>query len=334
MITNTDWENKLLSNVKKNITWLLEKSYGGSQTSMAKDLAIKINTLNTYINTETKPPLTFLWKLCIKNNLSLDSLVNDDLELSEEKLKKKELLQKLYNKYRKTYYAYFLVIDSNSLKEGLVQEGYLSIDETGIINLEILNSNKQFSGKLTISDELSYFDLKNNKEKFNIMIKSPGKNIKEKYVGGIGITNISSPEDTRIPCAQKIILSSVKIPIDKYFGILQEFLTINTYLKIKKNLLGNLLINDLKISSDKYIKLKDLLENNRVSGEDKITISGKQLTLLQETLDKDEYSRLNHFINSHINTKDIVPFNSLKVNIDDDKMFYRFIKNEFNTLFL
>jgi transcriptional regulator with XRE-family HTH domain len=323
--SDVNWETEIIGNVKKNITWLLERNYRNSQTSMAKDLDVKANTLYTYINTETRPPLTFICKLCNKVNLSIDSFIYQDLELEEKKLKKKDAIKKVFSNYKENYYVYFFVIDSNSLKEGLIQEGELSISDTGDVSFEILHSKKQFIGKLSISDELAYFDLKNSKEKFSITIKSPGKNIREKYIGGIGITNISSPEDTRIPCAQKIIISAARIPIDKYYSVLKEFLAINTYFKIRKNLLFDFLNNIIDINTDKYEKLKYLLDDNKVSGEDKIIIEENLLSLFREVLDKQEYLQLKSL-------KDIIPFNSVKIGLEEDKMFYRFIKNEFNAL--
>ncbi len=327
MSNDISWEINLIGNVKKNIRWLLEKNYESSQTLMAKDLDIKANTLYTYINTETRPPLTFICKLCSKAKLSIDTFIYEDLEVEEKALKKKEALKKMYKNYKETYYVYFFVVDSNSLKEGLIQEGTLLINNTGDVNFEILNSNKLFTGKLSISDELTYFDLKNSKEKFVITIKNPGKNINEKYIGGIGIMNISSPEDTRIPCAQKVILSAVKIPLDKYYTVLKEFLVVTTYFKIRKKLLLDFLNNTVDFNTHKHEKLKILLGDNKVSGEDKIIIDEKQLSLLQDVLDKQEYQKLQSL-------RDIIPFNSVKVGLEEDKLFYRFVKNEFNSFLL
>jgi hypothetical protein len=322
---DTSWEINLIGNVKKNIKWLLEKNYDGSQILMARDLNMKANTLYTYINSETRPPLTFICNLCSKASLSIDSFIYDDFELEEKVLKKKDMLKKVYRNYRDTYYVYFFVVDSNSLKEGLIQEGILLINDSGDVSFEILNSKKQFNGKLYISDELAYFDLKNNKEKFNITVKNPGKNINEKYIGGVGIMNISSPEDTRIPCAQKLILSAAKIPVDRYYTVLKEFLAINTYFKIRKNILLDFLNNTIDFKSLKYDKLKILLEDNKISGEDRIVIDEKQLNLLQSLLTAQEYAQMKSI-------KDIIPFNSIKVGLEEDKMFYRFVKNEFNNL--
>jgi len=323
-------EAKILEGIRKNIKWVLKNRYQDSQTTMAKDLDIKINTLNTYINTSTKPPITFIWKLCSKTNLSIDQFVQEDLELCEEKLKKKEILKQIYNKYKGEYYTYFFVVDSNSLKEGLIQEGFLKISEYGTASFEILNSNKQFSGNLLAGDELLYFDLKNAKEKINLIVKNPGKNIKEKYLCGTGIINISSPEDSRIPSAQKIIVSRVRVPIDKYFKTLSDFLSINIHLRVRKRFLIDLLKNNIGISDNKYNRVKELVEDSKISDEDKIIIGERQVDLLQEVLDKEEFLMLKRSILESASVRDVTLANNIKANLEEDKMVYRFIKNEFN----
>lgn len=323
------WEEKLIDNVRRNTALVLEKNYGGSQTLMARELSLKINTLNTYINGNTKPSLTFVCKLCSRNNLPLEVFLYESIETHIEKMKKKELLKQLQNKYMGILFAYFFVIDSNSLKEGLIQEGELKINDSGNIVFEILNSNKTFTGNISFTDELIYFDLKNAKEKINITMKNPGKNIKEKYVGGIGIANISSPEDSRIPSAQKLILSSVRIPVDKYFRILSEFLSINTCIKIRKRLFIELLSDKIGISTEKYDRLKEFVGDYKISDEDKITIDDKSMKILMEVLNGEEFLQLNREIFKSMNNKDFISFNSIKINIEENKMIYRFIKNEF-----
>lgn len=297
---------------------------------MAKDLNIKTNTLYTYISTETKPPLIFICKLCSRANIELEAFIYEDLGKNDRRIKNKEALKHLYSRFKGSYYAYFFVIDSNSLKEGLIQEAVLQISEKGIANFEILHSNKIFIGNLIVSDEMVFFDFKSSKEKFNITMKNPGKNIKEKYLGGIGITNISSPEDNRIPSAQKLVISAERIPIDKYFNTLNEFLTINTSFKIRKKFLVQLLRENLNISFEKYEKLKPLLENNRISDEGKITIGENQMNILQQALDKEEFASFRAIIEECHDPKDIVRLNGIKVNLEEDKMLYRFIKNEFS----
>ena len=322
-------EKNLILNIRRNINYILEKYYESNQTLMSKDLDIKANTLFTYINTETKPPITFIYKLCKRHNLSIDLFLSDELAVDTVKSKKKEVAKQFYSKYAGSLYAYFLVVDSNSLKEGLIQEGFLNIDTSGNISFEILNTGKQFSGGLTASEELVYFDLKSPKEKMSIAIKNPGRNTREKYIGGMGITNISSPEDNRIPSAQKIILSSTRISVDKYFRTLSEFLQINTYFKIKKKCLIEILSANLNICNEKYEALNSLLEDSKISEEDKLIIREKELDLLQSVLDKEEFLSFKKYILENKNEGQVIPFSGIKVNLEEDKMVYRFIKNEF-----
>lgn len=329
MIKNK-WEDELVENVKKNIIWILQKKYDNSQKIMADDLEIRSNTLHTYINSDTKPPLAFVCKLCKKHNIGLEAFVYDDLKLNEDKLKRKESIKSIYKRYKGRYYAYFFVVDSNSLKEGLIQEGILDVNDYGSVDFVILNSDKQFCGSLVAADELAFFDLKNSKEKFNITIKNSGKYIKEHYVGGMGIMNLSSPEDGRIPNAQKIIISNERIEVDNYFKTLREFLTLNTSVKIKKKLLKDFLLEKVKISMEKRSKLGELIENNKISDEDKILISSKQFKLLQSVLDKEELLLLEELMVNCSNGKEYIPYNSIKVSLEEDKMIYRFIKNEFS----
>lgn len=324
------WEEELISNVKRNINWALEKNYNNNQTLMAKDLNIKTNTLYTYINTDTKPALTFICKLCARANIELEAFIYEDLDNIDKKIKNKEVIKQIYNRFKGTYYTYFFVVDSNSLKEGLIQEAVLQISEKGVANFEILHSNKVFSGGLIVSDEIVYFDLKSAKEKINITVKNPGKNIREKYLGGIGITNISSPEDNRIPSAQKIVISAERIPIDKYFIALNEFLSIDMSFKIRKKFLLEIFSEKLNISSEKYEKLKVLLQNNRISDEGKVKIGEKQMNFIQWVLDKEEFTIFKSTIEECHDPKDIVRPNGIKVNLEEDKMLYRFIKNEFS----
>lgn len=324
-----DWEKDLMLNIRRNITYILEKYYENNQTLMAKDLDIKANTLFTYISTETKPPITFIYKLCKRHNLSIDSFLSDELAIDTIKYRKKEVAKQFCSKYTGHFYAYFFVVDSNSLKEGLIQEGYMKIDDVGNINFEILNTGKQFIGNLSASEELVYFDLKNAKEKMTITIKNPGRNTREKYIGGLGITNISSPEDNRIPSTQKIILSSTKISVDTYFRTLSEFLRINAYFKIKKKRLIEILSVTLNIGSEKYEKLKALLEDSKISEEDKLIIREKELDLLQSVLDKEEFLSFKKYIQESKNDGQVILFSGIKINLEEDKMVYRFIKTEF-----
>jgi hypothetical protein len=324
-----DWEDRLIANIKRNLNYILENYYEGSQAQMAKDMSIKPNTLYTYLYTNTKPPITFMYKLSATHNISMDLLLNDELVIDVDKTKKKEAARQFYRKYTGCYYTYFLVVDSYSLKEGLVQEGCMHVSDSGSLDYEIFNAGKQFNGILSGSDELIYFDLKNSKEKINFVFKKPGKNIREIYLGGMGIANISSPEDNRIPCAQKIIISSARIPIEKYFKTLTEYLTINTYLKIKKKLLFEFLEKALAIPKEDHGNLLEFLNNNKVSMEDKVLIGEQEFLLLQQLLDKETYREFIKYISKNSNNGDILRFNSLKVSIDEDKMIYRFIKNEF-----
>lgn len=329
---NEDWEDKLLINIRKNISFILETRYENNQALMAKALNIRPNTLHTYLNSETKPPITFIYKLCSKHNVSVDIFLNSELAADTEKTRKKEAARQFCSKCRGSYYTYFFVIDSNSLKEGLIQEGRIEIDEYGNADFEILNSNKSFTGSMTASDELMFFDLKSVREKVNLVIKNPGRNIKEKYIGGMGIISIASPEDNRIPASQKIILSRARIPIDKYFKTLTQFLEIVTFFKIRKSSLIELLTVNMDISSEKLKSLRGLLEDSRVSNEDKLTIDDNQMILLQRVLDKEEFCKFSDYVRHNKNGRDILQFNSIKVNLDEDKMIYRFIKNEFKPI--
>jgi DNA-binding XRE family transcriptional regulator len=323
------WEQRLIMNIRRNTSYILDKYYENNQAQMAKDLGVKSNTLYTYLNTDTKPPITFIYKLCSRHNLSVDLFLNDELDMDIDKTKRKQAAKQFYSKYAGSYYTYFFVVDSYSLKEGLIQEGCLDINELGTLSYEIFNSGKQFAGIFSASGELIYFDLKNSKEKVNIIIKNPGKNIRESYLGGMGIANISSPEDNRIPCAQKIIISSTRIPVDKYYGTLSDYLRIDTYFKIKKRLLAELLKDLLEFQKDDFYGLRELIYNNKISMEDKISIGKRELLQLQETLDKEKFLTFIKYIYQNSNCGDILHFNSLKVSIDEDKMIYRFIKNEF-----
>jgi hypothetical protein len=324
-----NWEQRLILNIKKNLNYILEKFYDNNQAHMAKDMAIRPNTLFTYLNTDTKPPITFIYKLCTKHNLSLDMFLNDEFSVDMDKTKKREAAKRFYSRYAGSYYTYFLVVDSYSLKEGLIQEGCININESGVLIYEIFNAGKRFSGSLSASEELIYFDLKSSTEKVNITIKNPGKNISERYLGGMGIINISSPEDNRIPCAQKIIISSIRIPVDKYYGTLSEYLRINTFFKIKKRLLNDLLEGVYGIERNHVGLLQELIDDNKISMEDKVFIGEREFLQLQRALDKESFLSFIKYILQNGNNGDIIHFNSLKVGIDEDKMIYRFIKNEF-----
>lgn len=326
------WEDTLIHNIKRNINWILEQNYENNQTLMAKDLDIKINTLHTYINSITKPPITFLYKLCEKSGITLDSLTKEDFYIQNEKMRKKEAVKQLYNRYKGQYYAYFFVVDSNSLKEGLIQEASMKVNETGNVSFHILNSEKQFLGNLIMGEELVYFDLKSSKEKINIIIKNPGRNIKESYTGGMGIVNISSPEDNRIPTAQKIIISSVRIPIERYFSTLKDFLKISNYVKIRKKFLSEILNNKIVIDEEKYENLRHIIENHKISDEDRITLGEREMNLLYRILDKDEFLAFKAYLDHMEHEGGVVALGAVKVNLDEDNMVYRFIKNEFKHL--
>lgn len=323
------WEDNLIRNIRNNIVWLLKNKYEDSQTIMAKSLDIRTNTLNTYINKDTKPSVTFICKVCQQNNISIDDFMHGDLKLTEKTIRRREVARKKYTKYEGLYYTYFLVVDSNSLKEGLIQESLLQIKEDGQLSFEILNTNKKFIGNLSMSDELLFFDMRNNNEKVNITLKNPGSTIREKFISGIGIINISSPEDNRIPSAQKIIISRARIPIDKYFNTLIDFLSLDIYIKIKKKFFNELLLNELEISDDKYNQIKNLVDDDKISEEDRLIINRKQMMMIQQILDKEElYYLCNKAIELNL-SNEVIWSNSIKASLDENKMVYKFIKNEF-----
>lgn len=323
------WEESIINNIRNNIVWVLKNYYDDSQTIMAKSLDIRINTLNTYINKSTKPSITFICKVCKANNISIDDFINGDLSLNDQAMKRREVFRKKYNKYEGKYYTYFLVVDSNSLKEGLIQESKLEIKSDGQIVFEILNTGKKFIGNLSISDELLFFDMKNTKEKVNITLKNPGKSIREKLISGVGIISISSPEDNRIPSSQKIIISKSRIPIDKYFSTLKGFLDIGVYIKIKKKVFYNILLNEVKINKSKYNQIRSLIDDEKISEEDRLTIDKKQMKALQRILDKEELEILYTKAEESNISNEVIWVSAIKATLEDNKMVYKFIKNEF-----
>lgn len=322
-----NFEDKLIADIKKNILWVLETFYDSNQSFMAKELDVKVNTLNTYINGDTKPPITFLYRLCKENNITLDSLVSEDFKESSIKSKKKDIIKALYSKYEGTYYGYFYVIDSNSLKEGLIQEGVITISKDGSCGFEIEKSEKNFNGGLTISDDLVYLDMKNSREKINITFKNPGKTIKEHYKGGIGIINISSPEDNRIPSSQKIVLSKWKISIEDYFNTLREFLDINMQIKVKKRIL----IDGLKevLTNEKALIVKALIDDEKISGEDKLILDINKLNVIYNIVEKEDFIKFKELIKRKQLGNDVLMTSCIKTSLEENKLVYRFIKNEF-----
>lgn len=322
-----NFEDKLIANIKKNILWVLENFYDSNQTFMAKELDVKVNTLNTYINGDTKPPITFLYRVCKENNITLDSFVSEDFKISSIKSKKNNIIKALYNKYEGQYYGYFYVIDSNSLKEGLIQEAIITISNDGSCIFEIEKSEKSFNGILTISDDLVYLDMKNSREKINITFKNPGKSIKEHYKGGIGIINISSPEDNRIPSSQKIVLSKWKIDIEEYFKTLREFLNINMQIKIKKRIVLEALKEVLNIEKTSIVRV--LIDDEKISGEDKLVIDINKFSIIYSIIEKDELIKLKQIIEREHLGNDVLMITSIKASLEENKLVYRFIKNEF-----
>lgn len=322
-----NFEDKLIANIKKNILWVLENSYDSNQTFMAKELDVKVNTLNTYINGDTKPPITFLYRVCKENNITLDSFVSEDLKNNSIRSKKKALIKALYSKYEGEYYGYFYVIDSNSLKEGLIQEAIITISNDGNCIFEIEKSEKCFNGVLTISDDLVYLDMKNSREKINITFKNPGKTIKEHYKGGIGIINISSPEDNRIPSSQKIVLSKWKIDIEQYFKTLREFLAINMQIKIKKRTILEALKEVLNIEKESVIRA--IIDDEKISEEDKLILDINKFSLIYSIIDKAELIKLKEIIQRSNLGNDVLMVTSIKASLEENKLVYRFIKNEF-----
>jgi hypothetical protein len=71
------------------------------------------------------------------------------------------------------------------------------------------------------------------------------------------------------------------------------------------------------------------MESNRISHEGKIVIGRNHINTIQRTLDKDEFTIFRNIIEECSDPKDIVRLNGIKVNLEEDKMLYRFIKNEF-----
>lgn len=322
-----NFEDKLIANIKKNILWVLENFYDSNQTFMAKELDVKVNTLNTYINGDTKPPITFLYRVCKENNITLDSFVSENFKNSSIKSKKKDIIKAIYSKYEGKYYGYFYVIDSNSLKEGLIQEATITIGKDGICAFEIEKSEKSFNGNLTMSDDLVYLDMKNSREKINITFKNPGKTIKEHYKGGIGIINISSPEDNRIPSSQKIVLSKWKISVESYFNTLKEFLDINMQIKIKKKILLDAIKESLNM--EKAFIIKALIDDEKVSIEDKLILDINKINAIYNIVEKQDFLNLKEIIKTKQLGNDVLMTNSIKISLEENKFFYRFIKNEF-----
>ncbi|WP_027631421.1 helix-turn-helix domain-containing protein [Clostridium hydrogeniformans] len=323
------FEEDIIRNIKNNTIWIVENNYRGSQTLAASKLDIRVNTLNTYIKGNTKPSIAFIYKICKENNISINDFFTINLRENKREGVKKQQIEGVYNKFVGKYYTYFFVVDSNSLKEGLIQEGVININYKGETDFEILNTNKRFIGHFTFSNELLFLNLKDNKEKVSITMKSPSKTIKEKYISGVGIINISSPEDNRVPSSQKIILSRVRIPIDKYFNTLKEFLSLGLEIKIKKKFLREIFIKHINIEKHRINELNTLIEHRRISDEDKICLGYKEIKFIQELLTKEEFIIVQSHILSSENIKDVVFINSIKANVEDNRMIYKFIKNEF-----
>ncbi len=194
-----------------------------TQKNLAKKIGVSEDLLSKYKAGEAFPSIETLIFICEIYNLTLEQLITTPLVSGElENVENREKVQ--FNIFEEQYYIYFLV--TNIAKEGAIHEGVVEFLNDEVV-FKILSKGeevKTFKGDYDISDKLIFFNLKSPKDgtTYINMIK-PNVN-KNKYVGGLAMLMLPSDANSK-PCAQKSLLSKVRIDREKYYKELKELLS-------------------------------------------------------------------------------------------------------------
>jgi len=193
-----------------------------TQKRLAKKIGVSEDLLSKYKSGEAFPSIETLIYICEVYNITMAKLIDIPLTaLDIEKLENNEDIT--FNIFEEKYYVYFLV--TNLVRAGAIHEGIVEICNNKAA-FKILSEGqvvKHFIGEYKIDEKLIFFNLKSSRDGtvYISMIK-PNVN-KNKYVGGLAMMMLPSDANSK-PCAQKILLSKVRVDREVQYNNLKELL--------------------------------------------------------------------------------------------------------------
>lgn len=243
----------------------------GTQIHVSDLLGITQSTLSSYEKGKTSIPLYAVKQLCDLTETSVDAFstkpLNSDILPSVNKLSADSVYPSdntVYEKYLKLspYNLYYIVNEKYDIAavekakiikdDNRIQPGVLTIrrkpNEIECL-LELSGTAKAFMGELEISkvNNNAQISLKEPKTGEFITLVFKNLNINTNYIGGLALLITNTSDSDKLPCVQKVVISSKKIDISS------------------RNKKGNELLNYLKMG----------LKDYQVSYADFIEIAGK-----------------------------------------------------------
>lgn len=208
-----------------------------TQKNLARKIGVSEDLLSKYKTGEAFPSIETLLYISEVYNIKYDQLITKPLTISELEVLGEQAGSDL-NLFERIYYTYFFV--TNKLKDKSIHEGSLEFSEDAI-SFKILSNNsivKEFTGSCSIHDKLIYFELKSHNDG-NAYINMIRPNVnKSKYIGGAAMLILPSDAASK-PCAQKILISKVRIDRDENYSKLKDLLSFSD----DKNKISNIKIS-------------------------------------------------------------------------------------------
>lgn len=245
----------------KNLKFLREQVKDETQQELADCLDVEYSSISNYEHNSI-PKISILMKIrdhYANEGVSIDSLLFDDIESiynSENRLfknftKRKSLAygEDDYHAFvNRKYHAYYY--NTNSDYEPQIASFTVEIednknDKKYDVNMILRGSSKSYYGNLILTNYhiYIYFQGRDHSERGIITLPKPPNDAIRNYIGGLGIISSISSGMNKVPCSQKIFITTQEVnDINKYFNKLDEL---------------------LQISNDKHIFRVDLEEDHK-----------------------------------------------------------------------
>lgn len=303
-----------------------------TQTQFAKSLGVSVASISNYISGVSEPTLSFLLKLKLVYNITLDSFLTLPLNLENKQNLKSQNLTRFLGNYLIYYFDSSSYIGrATNTQKNILKFGVISVFSSGnaltsygcFLNsldkaLELKNdldkneesSNIQrifqnhaeiiYDGKVETSSTQIFIFLKSFNDSTLMIFNNPPSN--KQYIGGLGTANSVSRGREHMPCIQYIILTRNEINLPQ--GEIYNLLSLD--------------VADISVHNETE-KLIDLFKNLYIkTNENSIKLEEYQKKKIFE-------DALENIVADNIDTN---IFRFGKISAKDDDMFYRLIKGE------
>ncbi len=255
-------ENIFITNLKN---FLQEKNL--TQSQFAKEIGSSNASISNYLSGQSEPSLSFLQKLKITYDISLDSFLTKKHELQEKNTLSEQNLTRFIGSYLLYFYDSSSYagragsLQKNSLKYGLItilpennklvsyclffkelEEAILvkkDLDKTDNvfkkIELILNHQNLVYNGTVETSQTQIFIFLKSFNDQSLIILNNPPSN--KTYIGGLGTANSVSRGREHMPSIQYILLSreALALPEGEIYNLLTlDIVDINMHNQTEK----------------------------------------------------------------------------------------------------